>query len=101
MTAAEFQTFADAFFDSIRAIICTKGHDYTADLGDRLGNFKDAARALGLSPMQVWAVYFNKHVTAVLNFAARGRVESEAVHDRFLDIATYAILGAALAAECA
>lgn len=49
--------------------------------------------------MHVWAVYFNKHVTAVLTFARTGKVESEAIRGRFLDIATYAILGAALADE--
>lgn len=100
MTATEFEKYAKDFFQEMLEIIFKKGHDYTRDTSDRLENFKSQAKALGLSPMQIWGVLFNKHVAAVMTFCRTGKVESEAIRGRFLDIAVYSILGAALAEEC-
>jgi len=48
------------------AIMAAKGKSY-AGTGDTLANFKRNALALGLSPYQIWAVYFNKHIDSINN----------------------------------
>lgn len=76
-----------------------KGIDYTIGNADRLYNFKSIAEIIGITPEQVWAVYFWKHVCAVLSWAKTGRVESEGIKGRFIDIANYAKLGRLIAEE--
>lgn len=99
VTHREFDEYAQRFFHDMVQIIGTKGNDYTQGEKDRLDNFKQQAAQLGLTPMKVWSVLFNKHVAAVMTYARTGKVASEPIHGRFLDIAVYAILGAALAEE--
>lgn len=80
-------------------ILLTKGADYTRHEQDRLSNFKRSAAALGLTPIQVWAVFFNKHVDATMAFIKTGRVESESIEGRLDDIVNYAYLLEALIVE--
>ena len=76
-------------------ILLRKGHDYRGDV-DALGNFKAAAFRLGLTPIQIWAVYFGKHVSAVERFCSHGKVESEPIESRIDDCINYLHLLAAL-----
>jgi len=99
MKPSEFKAFREAFMVQMMDILDTKGVDYTLDVGDRLSNFRQGAEALGVSPLHVWGVLMNKHYTAVMNYVKRGQVESEPIRGRFLDLANYSILGAALAHE--
>lgn len=78
------------------AVLKVKGHDYTHGGPDRLANFIEASAAIGVRPEVVWAVYFHKHVTAILTWSATGRLESEDLLDRFVDIRNYCLLGLAL-----
>lgn len=80
-------------------ILKQKGADYTRHSADRLANFKRGAEGLGLSPLQVWAVYFSKHVDAIMSFVKTGKVESEAIEGRFDDAINYLYLGEALIRE--
>ena len=54
-----------------KAILLSKGNDYTEggergdDSEDRLWNFKEVAKRFGLTPLQVWAVYWTKHNNAI------------------------------------
>lgn len=99
---------SEQFADLIRSaravqdeILAAKGRDYTAGTDhaeDRLGNFKSLAKRLGLTPMQVWAVYFAKHADAVLAYA-KGQTESEPIEQRLHDVANYALLGLGLVEE--
>jgi hypothetical protein len=75
-----------------------KGADYAKE-SDRLANFRQASEQLGLPMRQVWAVYFWKHVCAVLNHARRGKVESEPIEGRLQDLINYACLYAMIVAE--
>lgn len=93
-----FRAFADKFLSEQSSILESKGNDY-ADRGDRLINFKRIGERLGVGPMAVWATYFMKHVDAILTFVRDGEVASEPIRGRFLDVANYALLGAALAEE--
>ncbi len=98
MSDDQFRDFLEQFQEDMNSLLRTKGTDYTVT-SDRLDNFKRVAEAVGVTPMQIWAVYFTKHVIAACNFARTGKLESEPIRSRFLDIANYAVLGAALAEE--
>lgn len=76
-----------------------KGADYTRQEPDRLSNFKRVATSLGLSPIQVWAVYAGKHWEAVMAYAKTGKVESEAITGRLDDLCNYLYLLEALIEE--
>lgn len=80
-------------------LLRVKGADYTRQDEDRLSNFKRAAIAVGLSPLQVWAVYAGKHIDAIMTYVKTGRVESEHIESRFNDLINYCYLGLALIKE--
>ena len=79
-------------------VLAKKGADYSTG-GDRLGNFKTAAKALGRTPREIWAVYFWKHVDAVMKHASTGRLESEPIGGRLCDAVNYLLLYALLVSE--
>src|SRR3990167_9256686 len=58
--------------EEIEGIWGTKGEAYAPDNSDRLSNFKEVGKQLGLDPIQVWAVYFSKHRIAIESFIRRG-----------------------------
>ena len=76
-------------------LLATKGQDYTRGNPDRLTNFIEDAQVLGISPEIAWAVHFRKQVAAVMTWAKTGRVESESLESRFVDIRNYCLLGLA------
>ena len=98
MNSEDFFAFIREFQEEMIAILHAKGDDYAGD-ADRLGNFYHIAATLGLNVRQIWAVYAQKHMGAIMTWVQAGKVSSESVHERFLDLANYCILGAALAAE--
>ena len=96
MTNKEFKRFVSGFRKAQDKLILSKGHDYTQGNPDRLHNFKEVARLTGLSPIQVWSVYWLKHVFAICTFIKYGKVKSEGIDERFLDEANYNLLGKAI-----
>lgn len=103
MTEQEFAEFYTSFETEMLDTLSAKGNDYTrgaeVEGEDRLANFKTVANMLGLNPLQVWAVYYMKHVLAILTYIKTGEIQSEPMRGRFLDAANYAVLGAALHKE--
>ena len=73
--------------------------EYTGASEDILTNFKRIADRLGISPLQVWAVYFNKHVDSVNTFTKGTDKISEPMESRFADMLNYLFLGMALIIE--
>lgn len=69
-----------------------KGADYASDK-DVLDNFKRNAERLGLTPFQIWAVYFNKHIDSVNNAIAKTPANphciTEPIGGRIVDAITY------------
>lgn len=96
MTNKEFKRFVSGFRKAQDKLILSKGHDYTQGNPDRLHNFKEVARLTGLSPIQVWSVYWLKHVFAICTFINKGFLKSEGLDERFLDEANYNLLGKAI-----
>ena len=68
-----------------------KGTEYRNG-GDRLANFNRTAIALGLTPLQVWGVFAQKHWDAVMNYIRTGTQGAEGIESRLVDIANYARL---------
>lgn len=91
MRRDEFNDLRAKTVEDIFKINDTKGADYAGD-EDALGNFKDAARMLGISPEQVWAVYAHKHISAIMSFCQKGQVESEPIEGRIHDVMVYCVL---------
>lgn len=98
MDRPTLDAFIQEEFQKIVHINDTKGHDY-ASQEDALSNLKDAAKALGLNPAQVWAVFANKHWTSVLTFCREGDVKSEPIEGRLHDVILYCLLLLALIKE--
>ena len=80
------ETFADAL-----NLNRTKGKDYAGD-DDALSNFKAAADRLGVTPEQVWAVYADKHWSAIMAYCSEGKLESEPIESRVKDVIVYCVL---------
>lgn len=91
MDRRAFSQFRDENYAQIAAINDAKGKDYAGD-DDALANFKAAARDLGMTPFQVWAIYHHKHQSAINAFIREGKVESEPIEGRIHDAILYLFL---------
>lgn len=89
MNAARFNELVDTARLRQDQILKTKGADYTRHEEDRLSNFKRSAAAVGLDPLQVWAIFFNKHIDAIMAFIKTGKTESEGITGRIDDAVNY------------
>jgi hypothetical protein len=71
-------------------IMDAKGADYQGEEKEGVnGNFYRNARLLGVPPVTIWAVYFNKHIDSLMTFVRTGRLESEGLRGRLDDIRNY------------
>ncbi len=91
MHRQSFLDLLDREFSKIRKINETKGADYAQE-EDALSNFKSAADRLGLTPEQVWAVYGDKHWSAVMTYCRESAVASEPIEGRLHDVILYCFL---------
>lgn len=95
MNANERRTIIEAAHQRELDLIDTKGREYTggAETGndlDTLANFKRVAERTGLTPLQVWSVYFLKHVDAICtHIGDPTRQVSEPISGRIDDARTY------------
>ena len=92
MNSSEFNLLVDAARVRQDHLLKVKGADYTRHSEDRLSNFKRNAEAVGLSPVQVWAVYAGKHWDAIMAFVKTGKTESEGIEGRLDDLHNYLYL---------
>jgi len=72
-------------------ILTTKGMAYSGK-EDKLGNFKRLSTMVRLTPVEVWFVYFMKHVDAVASYVREEYKDSESIEGRIADIRNYADL---------
>jgi hypothetical protein len=99
MNQEAFKQHAQAFVAEMLAVMAAKNPDYSAGTPDALNDYYSAARRAGIAPRQAWFVLMTKHVHAIERYAKTGQLSSEGIHGRLIDLANYAILGDALAAE--
>lgn len=100
MTEAQFQMAVEYLRNTARDIEQAKRPGYTQANEDVLFNFKFVADQMGVTPMQVWGVYFLKHVMALSAYAKNAEIpQAEGIIGRFADAINYLYLGFALAKE--
>lgn len=95
-----FDAFREVFDHQCTGELARKGPDYCHGK-DRLENFKETAREWGLDPVEVWGIYFGKHIAAIRKYVKDRKVSSEPIRSRFMDARNYLDLGLALIEEAA
>lgn len=100
MLQSEFDETIQILNDYANKIVEKKRPDYTQEHIDVLHNFKQAALAAGITPMQAWLVHFHKQYSAVAKWVKSPKKDvSEPMVDRFADLRNYIYLGFALMQE--
>lgn len=100
MNITDYDQIASGLLRLAHDIEISKRPGYTAGSIDVLANFKNVAARAGVTPEQAWAVYFLKHVDAVVSIMTRPDLPvSEEPPGRFADAVNYLKLGYALLAE--
>ena len=99
MDHEEYYQIRKELLEFAEEVAAPKREEYTGQSQDILYNFKRIANRLGMSPLQVWAVYFNKHVDSVNTFIKGTDSVSESMGSRFADMLNYLFLGISLIIE--
>lgn len=99
MTTQQFDLLRADMSTLRESIVQTKRPEYTEGHTDVLHNFKVVAEELGITPVQVWYVYFRKHIASISQYAKGGVPLSESLHSRVADAMNYLDLLNALDAE--
>ena len=100
MTQQEFKETKKYLLDKCQEIMNAKQPEYTQKNIDVLNNFKTTAESIGIEPMEVWAVFFNKHIQAILTHAGDSTMhQAEPIESRYADAINYLMLGLNLTTE--
>jgi len=99
MTEQKFNDIVQQQIQECLELLKAKGLDYADKEVDALSNFKTQADILKVSPLIVWAVYFNKHVISILKHVRGEELATEGVEGRIADAINYLILLRALIEE--
>lgn len=98
MNRMDFEKLVNGTLNECIGIMGKKGNDYAGN-EDVLRNFKLNAERLGLRPEQIWAVYFMKHIDAILTYVSDQRIQSEPIDGRIQDSINYLLLFQAMVTE--
>lgn len=103
MTQEEFiRVIKDDLYDAAAKIRSAKEPEYTMESVDILNNFKQSALRAGVSPMQVWSIFFDKQLTSIQSHIKNPKLaQAEPLDSRWADLYNYLLLGFALYKECA
>ena len=96
MTHDDYRKHVSEFLAEMKAVTDAKNPDYSAGQDDAMANYYELAAAAGITPVQAWMCLMMKHVTAIMRYSKVGSVTSEPIRGRLIDLANYAMLGAAL-----
>jgi hypothetical protein len=66
MNETTFRELVDKNHEERMEVMCGKGEAYSGK-SNRFNNFERNGERLGLSKYQIWAVYFSKHIDAIMN----------------------------------
>jgi len=100
MNQKEFQETRNYILEKAQDIMDVKQPEYTNKSIDVLNNFKSTAKSIGIQPMEVWAVFFNKHIQAILSHAGDPNMhQAEPIDSRYADALNYLFLGFAMLVE--
>ena len=97
MNQKEFQETKKYILEKAQNIMDAKQPEYTNKSIDVLNNFKQTAKSIGIQPMEVWAVFFNKHIQAILSHSGDPNMkQAEPIDSRYADALNYLFLGFSL-----
>jgi len=97
MNQKEYQETREYILNKAQDIMDAKQPEYTNKSIDVLNNFKTTAESIGIKPMEVWAVFFNKHIQAILTHAGNpNMIQAEPINSRYADAINYLFLGFSL-----
>ncbi len=96
MTHDSYATHVQAFLAEMDAVTKAKNADYSAGTKDAMDHYHSGAEEAGVTPVQVWFIMLMKHYQAIRRYVREGRLDSEPIHGRMIDMANYAMLGDAL-----
>ena len=100
MTQKEFIETKKYILEKALDIMNAKQPEYTNKSIDVLHNFKSTAESIGITPMEVWAVFFYKHIQAILSHAGDPHMhQAESIDSRYADALNYLFLGFAMLVE--
>ncbi len=91
--------FRDTLNKECEDTLLKKGEAYTRRSKDRLKNFKEVSKNLGLTPLIAWSVYWHKHIDAIMFYLKTGQEGPEGIRENFKDARNYLDLGLALIDE--
>lgn len=99
----EYQDIVESTIEAINRLSKLKGGEYAGDL-DRLANFRRNGQTLGLPMEVIWAIYYNKHHDAVMQFVNdlvnnKTRERLEPLSGRLDDMIVYCMLFKAMLRE--
>ena len=92
MTNEKFTEISKQMMKNCFELLTYKGQDYTNGNIDVLHNFKKTASNVELTPLQVWSVYFQKHIDAIHTYIQKGELKSETIDSRIQDAINYLLL---------
>lgn len=100
MNTADYDKVADELMMLAREIETAKRPGYTVGSVDVLANFKRVAERAGITTEQAWAVYFLKHIDAIMAIMTKPDLPvAEEPPGRFADAINYLRLGFAILKE--
>ena len=100
MTKQDFEETKKYLLDECQKIMDAKQPEYTNKNVDILHNFKSTAKRLQLEPSEVWGVFLDKHIQAILSHASNPNMhQAEPIMSRYADAINYLTLGFALHIE--
>ena len=100
MTTEDYDQIAGELLKLARQIETAKRPGYTIGSVDVLANFKRVAERAGITTEQAWAVYFLKHIDAIVSIMTKPDLPvSEEPPGRFADAINYLRLGYAILHE--
>lgn len=100
MNLSNYNELKENILQKAQTISDSKRPSYTQGNPDVLKNFKAVAERVGMTPLQVWGVYFNKHIDSINSFVKDEKIhQAEPMEERFCDALNYLMLGWALSKD--
>ena len=100
MDHKEYNQLKNELLNVCQEIMNQKQPEYTNNDSDVLHNFKSTAKRLKLNPQEVWGVFLDKHIQAILSHAGNPDMhQAEPIMSRYADAINYLLLGFAMHIE--
>jgi hypothetical protein len=100
MTQEQFNEAYDTLYNHAMSIREAKQPEYTLENKDILNNFKESARRAGVTPLQVWSIFFDKQLSSIQAHIKNPDLKpAEPLSSRFADLYNYLLLGYCLFQE--